>query len=170
MGKTYRPKDKPNKREIPRRKGPYPVIRKVSPLAYELDIPVGTKIHPVVSIAYLSRYRSHEDPFQRVPPPPGPIEYDNSDTSGDSEQKGKHWELERIVAHDTKRGQTQYLVRWKGYGPKEDKWMKTSQLKHAKQLLAEYQERRRRTEALTTTRRRTRARWTTAADGPSEKK
>ena len=90
LGKVYRPKGKPNKREMPRREGPYPVIRKVSPLAYELDIPAGTKIHPVVSIAYLSRYRLHEDLFQCVSPLPSPIEYNNSNTSGDSEQEGKH--------------------------------------------------------------------------------
>src|SRR6266566_5483338 len=39
LGKAYRPKGKPNKREMPRRQGPYTVVRKVSPLAYELDIP-----------------------------------------------------------------------------------------------------------------------------------
>jgi len=103
LGSAYRSKDKPNQRETPRRQGPYSVIRKVSPLAYELDIPLNTKIHPVISVVYLSRYRSYEDPFQRVPPPPGPVEYDNSgfEASADGE-----WELERIVDHETKCGKT----------------------------------------------------------------
>ena len=104
MGKAYRPKGKPNKWEILYREGPYPVIRKVSPLVYELDISVGTKIHPVVFIVYLSRYRSYEDPFQCVLLSFGPIEYNNSDISGDSKQEGKYWKLEHIVAYNTKRG------------------------------------------------------------------
>ena len=115
---------KPNKREIPRRQGPYPVVRKISPLAYELDLPLGVKIHPVVSIVYLSRYRAYEDPFGRIPPPPGPIEHGSNidtETSSDDEKQSKHWKLKRIVVHKTRRGQTQYLMRWKGYGPQKNK-------------------------------------------------
>jgi hypothetical protein len=145
LGKAYRPKGKPNKREMPRRQGPYTVVRKVSPLAYELDIPPpesGKGIHPVISLSHLSRYRTHEDPFKRVPLPPGPVEYCNSDSDDE-------WELERIVDHKTKPdGTTKYLVRWKGYGPKWDSWKTMKQLNHAKELLAEYQERTRRLEEL----------------------
>ncbi len=145
LGKAYRPKGKPNKREMPRRQGPYTVVRKVSPLAYELDIPPpesGKGIHPVISLSHLSRYRTHEDPFKRVPLPPGPVEYCNSDSDDE-------WELERIVDHKTKPdGTTKYLVRWKGYGPKWDSWKTMKQLNHAKELLAEYQERTRRLEKL----------------------
>jgi len=89
------------------------MAKKVSPLAYELDIPKDTRIHPVISIAYLSRYRTHQDPFQRVPPAPGPVEYDNSgpETSADEARHGQHRELERIVDHRVKRnGTTKYLV------------------------------------------------------------
>ena len=99
---------------MPRRQELYSIIRKISPLVYELDIPLGTKIHPVISVAYLSRYRSHKDPFQCVPLPPGPVEYDNS---GFEVLVDGEWELERIVDHCTKRSGTEYLVRWKGFGP-----------------------------------------------------
>ena len=108
LGSAYRPKGKPNKRETPRRQRPYSIIRKVSLLAYELDIPLGTKIHPVISIVYLSRYRSHEDLFQRVPPPFGPVEYNNSNSEV---LANGEWELERILDHCTKRSGIEYLVR-----------------------------------------------------------
>ena len=58
--------------------------------------------------------------------------------SGDNARDGKHWELERIVDHEIKRGKIQYLVRWKRYGPKEDKWMKPGQFKYTRRLLDEY--------------------------------
>ncbi len=94
------------------------MIRKISPFTYKLDLPFGAKIHPVVSIAYFSRYRAYEDPFGYIPLPLGPVEHGSgtdTETSGDDEKQGKHWELERIVVYETRRGQTWYLVRWKGY-------------------------------------------------------
>ncbi len=74
---------------MPRRQGPYPVVRKVSPLVYELDLPFGVKIHPVVSIVYLSRYRMYKDPFGRIFPLLGPVEHGSNtdtETSGDDEK------------------------------------------------------------------------------------
>ena len=142
---AYRPKGKPNKRETLHRQGPYSIIRKVSLLAYELDIPSGTKIHPIISVVYLSRYRSYKDPFQRVPPPLGPVEYDNSGFKASTDGE---WKLERIVDHRTKRSGIEYLVRWKGFGPQYDVWMKQNELKYARQLQEEYHERRQCSEEL----------------------
>jgi len=48
-------------------------------------------------------------------------------------------------------GSVKYLVRWKGYGPQEDSWKDAQQLKHARQLLAEYEERCRRVEEISGT-------------------
>ena len=56
--------------------------------------------------------------------------------------------MERIVDHRTKRSGTEYLVRWKGFGPQHDAWMKQDELKHARQLQEEYHERRQRSEEL----------------------
>jgi len=145
LDKTYRPKGKLNKREMPRRQDLYTVVWKVLPLAYELDIPPpesGKGIHPVISFSHLSRYRTHEDPFKRIPLPPKPVEYYNFNSDDE-------WELERIVDYKTKSdGIIKYLVRWKGYGPKWDLWKIMKQFNYAKELLAEYQERTRRLEKL----------------------
>ena len=108
LGKAYRPKDKPNKREMPRRQGLYTVVRKILLLAYKLDIPPpesGKGIHLVISLSHLSRYRTYEDLFKCIPFLSRPVEYYNSDSDDE-------WELERIVDYKTKPdGTTKYLVR-----------------------------------------------------------
>ena len=53
-----------------------------------------------------------------------------------------------MVDHENRRGTAWYLVRWKGYGPKEDSWKKVTALKHAKRLVEEYHERLRRRKEL----------------------
>jgi hypothetical protein len=53
LGKAYKVPGKQNRKTSPRREGPYEITRKVTPLAYELSIPPGTKIHPVISIDIL---------------------------------------------------------------------------------------------------------------------
>ncbi len=90
-----------------RRQGPYSIVRKISPLAYKLDILLDSCIHSVVSIAYLIRYRLYEDIFGRTFPFLGPVEAGtDTNTSGDDIRDGKYWELERIVDHETKCGKT----------------------------------------------------------------
>ena len=88
-----------------RRQRPYPIVRKISPLIYELDILSDNCIHSVVSIVYLIRYRSYENIFGYTPPPLRPVEVETDiDTSDNDVRDGKHWELECIVDHETKRG------------------------------------------------------------------
>ncbi len=50
------------------------------------------------------------------------------------------WELEGIVGHREKRGEQQYLVRWKGFDDSENLWLSEAELVHARDLLAEYQQ------------------------------
>ncbi len=132
-----------------RRQGSYLVVRKISPLVYELDLTDDSRIYPVISIAYLSRYHVRDDPFKCTLAPPGPVEYSaETDMFGDDTRDRKHWELERVVDHATRRGKTYYLVRWKGYGPQYDKWLKLEALKHAARLVEDYHERLQRKEEL----------------------
>ena len=147
---VYRPKGRTNKREMPRRQGPYPIVRKISPLAYELDLPAGNRIHLMISIIYLTRYYTTDNPYNRIPPLPGLVEYgiESDSISSDDERDGKRWELERVVDHKNRCGKTWYLVRWKGYGPKEDLWKKVTAFKHVKRLVEEYHERLRQREEL----------------------
>lgn len=141
LGKAYKLPGNPSRKVSPRRAGPYTIIRKVTPLAYELELPASTRIHPVISIQYLSAYNCDEDPFERRHPAPGPLEYnEHSDSSANEDEKV--FELDRIVDHKPKKGPAKkYLVRWKGYEAKDDQWRTTAQLKHARELITEYEDR-----------------------------
>ena len=105
-------------------------------LAYEIDFPANSRVHRVVNIQYLTRYRPKNDPFHRVKPPPGPVEYSSDST--DSSKEGQSWELKRIVDHKDICGTRRYLVHWKGFGPKDVKWKTTRELKNTPRLLEEY--------------------------------
>ena len=135
---------------MPRRVKLYPIVRKISPLVYELDLSTGNRIHLVISIAYLIRYYASDDPYNCILLSPGLMEYgsESDSMSGDDERDGKRWELERVVDHENRRGTAWYLVRWKGYGSKEDSWKKVTMLKYAKRLVEEYHKRLRRREEL----------------------
>jgi hypothetical protein len=59
---------------------PSTVLKRVGPLAHELDLPETWRIHPVISIAHLKRYPPNQDPFGRpAPDKPGPIQVEGQD-------------------------------------------------------------------------------------------
>jgi hypothetical protein len=104
---------KPNRKYSQQRAGRFTIKRKVSHLAYELDIPAAWKIHSVISIAHLAPCPNLiNNLFYRAQAPPGPLQYDTDDTT---DANGKIYELERIVNHRevTRGGRTvcKYLVR-----------------------------------------------------------
>ncbi len=76
---------------MPRYLGLYSIVRKISSLIYELDLLAGNRIHLMISIAYLIQYYIYDDPYNRVPPPLGPIEYrtKSDSTSRNDERNGK---------------------------------------------------------------------------------
>jgi len=80
------------------------VKRRVSPYAYELELPRGLQIHPVHHVSLLSPVAENPSPGQEVTPPPS-IEAD-----GDQE-----YQVERVEDSRVYRNQLQYLVRWTGY-------------------------------------------------------
>src|SRR6266699_5550961 len=106
MGTVYRSKGRVNKREISHYQGLYPIVRKISPLVYKLGLLVSNCIYPVIFITYLTRYYVNDDPYNRIPLLPGPVEYGTEldFTLGDDERDGKRWELERVVDHENRCG------------------------------------------------------------------
>jgi hypothetical protein len=87
-----------------KRLGPYAVKRKVSPYAYELELPRNLRIHPVHHVSLLDPVAEDPLPGQVVTPPP-PVEVE-----GDYE-----YQVERVEDSRMYRNQLQYLVRWTGY-------------------------------------------------------
>ena len=110
---------------LPKFLGPFEVIQKVGAVAYKLCLPATMKAHPVFHVSLLRKYK---DGGRQVAPPPavlldGEIEY----------------EVEQILAHvDKSTGRREYLVKWKGYGPEENTWVKESDFANANEVLQDY--------------------------------
>ncbi|GHJ89142.1 hypothetical protein NliqN6_5544, partial [Naganishia liquefaciens] len=112
--------------------GPFQIIRKISPTAYELDLPANIKIHPTVNIEYLKQY--HASP-EHLGPRNAPVRPDAILTSDGSSE----YEVERILAHrqDPRKGFA-YLVLWKGYGLHDATWEPERNLANALDVVREY--------------------------------
>src|SRR5258707_3379890 len=116
-----------NKKLSPKRYRPFPITKKISPVAYKLRLPPSMKIHDVFHIDLLLPYKETEaygTPFTCPPP------------IIDSEEE---YEIEAILnARRHRRGrQLQYLVHWKGYPHLDDSWVHHKDL-HAPDILHEY--------------------------------
>jgi len=95
---------------VPKHLGPFKITKEISPVAYQLALPISWRIHDVFHASLLNPYHetdAHSPNFTR--PPPDLIE-------GEEE-----FEVERIIAHRTfeQSKHLQYLLKWKGY-PKSD--------------------------------------------------
>src|SRR6266478_5867495 len=112
----------------PRRLGPFRIAKEISPVAYQLILPVNWRIHNVFHASLLNPYHktnAHGPNFTR--PPPDLIE-------GEEE-----YEVEWIIAHRTfgRSKSLQYLIKWKGYPESDNSWEPADQV-HAPDLLKHY--------------------------------
>lgn len=106
-------------------------------LAYKREIPQGWLIHPVFSIAHLEPCPAPgSDPFERSSQDHLPSLSTHPDGSMDCE-------IERLLNKRTyKKGKgyvTEYLLRWKSYGPEWDRWYNVKKLENAKESIQEYE-------------------------------
>src|SRR6266436_5170528 len=112
----------------PRCLGPFRITKEISPVAYQLILPVNWRIHNVFHASLLNPYHetdAHGPNFTR--PPPDLIE-------GEEE-----YEVERIIAHRAFRRskRLQYLIKWKGYPESDNSWEPADQV-HAPDLVKHY--------------------------------
>ncbi len=112
----------------PKRLGPFKIIKEISPVAYQLALPVNWRIHDVFHASLLNPYHetnAHGPNFTR--PPPDLIE-------GEEE-----FEVERIISHRTfgRSKRLQYLIKWKGYPESDNSWEPADQV-HAPDLIKNY--------------------------------
>jgi hypothetical protein len=147
---------KPPRKLSQQRAGPFVIKRRVGRLAYELDLPENMTIHPVISVAHLIPAPPGDDPFDRVAPPPRPVEDSRSDRSTEDSEPGDSYEVEIVLQHRVVRKRYQYLIKWKDCGHEHNVWKTVPQLRHSRRLIKEYWARRSEeppTEALTEPRR-----------------
>ena len=126
----------PSKKLFPLWIGPFKVLKVVSPVSYELELPQHWRIHDVFHVNLLK----HRDNGQHHPPSPftylagQPYEY----------------EVDYILDHSPKSVRIQkglapqvlkrmsFLARWRFAGPEHDTWEPYSNLKHAPESLSDY--------------------------------
>jgi len=107
--------------------GPYRVKGIVSSNAIELDLPSSVRIHPVVNVSRICRYRDQVKGQKVTLLPPVEIQ-------GEMEYK-----VEKILSKRKRYGQVEYLVRWKGYTAEKDTWKKEGNLGNAREAVEEYE-------------------------------
>ena len=107
--------------------GPYVVRKIVSENTVELELPAMLRIHPVVNVRRLVKYREQVEGQKKVPPPPVEV-------AGE-----KEYEVEEILDRQERRGKTKYLVKWKGYTAEENTWEGLENLKNAREKIEEFE-------------------------------
>jgi len=104
----------------PRFIGPFTITEQVGQLAYRLALPPNLKIHNVFHVDRLKRHVEGGGDG-RQPPPPVVVD----------PHEDPVYEVDRIVAQRGHGRRREYRVRWKGYGPEEDMWLKLPDLENA---------------------------------------
>jgi chromodomain-containing protein len=112
----------------PKRHGPFSITRVISPVAFQLRIPMAWNIHDVFHASLLSPYHEnleHGPNYSRPPP--------------DLLEREEEYEVERIInyQHSSRARTLQYLIKWKGYPEADNTWEPADQV-HAPDLVAAY--------------------------------
>lgn len=126
---------KPGRKFSQQRSGLFKIIKRIGRLVYELDLPKEMRIHPVLSVEYLSPAPDGSDPWDRRTPPPGPIIDDQHTLEDDT------YETEIIMNHRAKKNGFDYLVKWKGYNHESNTWKNEKALGGSQELIEEYWQR-----------------------------
>jgi len=98
--------------------GPYVVKKIVSENVVELELPALLRIHPVVNIRRIVKYREQVEGQKKIPP--SPVKVDGE----------KEYVVEEILDKQERREKTKYLVKWKGYIAEENTWEGLENLKN----------------------------------------
>ena len=107
--------------------GPYVIKKIVSENVVELELPVSLRIHPVVNVRRIVKYREQVEGQKKIPPSPVKV-------AGE-----KEYEVEEILDRQERRGKMKYLVKWKGYTVEENIWERIENLKNAMELIKEFE-------------------------------
>ena len=115
----------------PRRQGPFHISKVISPVAYQLTLPLSWGIHNMFHTSLLLPYRettAHGPNYTRPPP----------DLIKDKEE----YKVKAIVNHRLHghRRQLQYLIKWKGYPSSDNTWEPAENV-HADDLRKGYHKR-----------------------------
>ena len=120
-------KERPSKKLTERYMGPYVIEEVVSSNAVKLRLPSSMRIHPVVNISRIVRYKEQVKGQKKKEGKPVEVE------------GVEEWEVEKILNKKKMRGVEKYLIRWKGFTAEGDTWERRENLKNAKELIEEFE-------------------------------
>jgi len=110
--------------------GPYVVRKIVSENAVKLELPALLRIHLVVNVRRIVRYKEQVEGQKKIPPP-------SIEVAGEKEYK-----VEEILNRQERRGKMKYLVKWKGYTTEENTWKGVENLKNVMEKIEEFEKER----------------------------
>ena len=108
--------------------GPYAIEEVVSSNAVKLRLPSSMRIHPVINVSRIVRYKEQVK-GQKIEEGK-PVEIEGVE----------EWEVEKILNKKKIRGVVKYLVRWKGFMAEGDTWERKENLKNAEKLIKEFEQ------------------------------
>jgi hypothetical protein len=122
----------PSQKLSPRWIGPLKVLQLRGPNTVLIEVPPRLqRIEPIQNVVHLKPYIVRPPDIGPTDPVPLP------DIIDDQEE----YEVEDILSHRSKGTKTQYLVRFKGYGPEDDLWLPQRNLDHAPDIVKAYHDR-----------------------------
>ena len=120
-------KERLSKKLTERYVGPYVIEEIVSSNVVKLRLPSSMRIHPVVNISWIVRYKEQ-------------IKEQKKEEGKPVEVEGvEEWEVEKILNKKKMRGVEKYLIRWKGFTAEGDTWERKENLKNAEELIKEFE-------------------------------
>lgn len=115
--------------------GPFKIIEKINDVSYKVELPAKYQVHNVFHSSLLkTSYENVPELFPNrtiinvQPPVVKSVNKDEED----------EWEIEQLIDRRKKRNRLEYLVRWKGWSAEYDEWKTVDQLKNARSLMKEY--------------------------------
>lgn len=119
----------PSQKLAPKWLGPLKIEQVRGPNTVRIEVPLRlARIEPLQNVAHLKPYVVWPPEICPTHIPAGPDLVDGQE----------EFEVEDITAHRGASRNVQYLVRFAGYGPEDDLWLKEKNLENAPEMLAAY--------------------------------
>jgi hypothetical protein len=122
----------PSDKLAPRWLGPLRILQIRGPNTVLIEVPPRlSRIEPIQNVTWLRKYVSRPDSLGPTP------QYLPPQIINDNDE----FEVEDILAHRIVNKKTQYLVRFKSYGPEDDLWLPAANLANAPEIINAYKQR-----------------------------
>jgi len=115
------------KKLVDRYIGPYTIEEVISTNAVKLRLLTSMRIHSVVNVSQIVRYKEQVEGQRKEEGKPIEVE------------EVKEWEIEKILNKRKIREVEKYLVQWKGFTVKHDTWEKKEDLGNAREVLEKFE-------------------------------